>query len=165
MKRSGLGAGAKSLERRSTFASPRSELERTPPDVRPIDNATAQATRKRKPAGKVSRAPAGARVSWVEAAKSRPCAMGCGQRATQGHHIVTQQELRRALRGEFGRFRWDLRNMLPVCNGCHAAHHARQAPIPMRVLRVHAPGVFAFAVELDRAWWLERVYPESEAAR
>lgn len=145
MRRSPLGAGAKSLERGSTFKP------------RPIDYANAQATRKGKP--RKPRVPGGAsKAAWGATARSRACAV-CGQRATQGHHIITQQELRHACGGELARFRWDQRNLLALCNGCHAGHHARSRPIPLSVLRAFAPDVFAFAVEIDRTWWVERTYP------
>lgn len=160
MKRSWIGAGAKSLERGSTF-------KRQDPDERPIDYATRQAVgskpKRRKARGSVTVQAQGQRAAWAAHGRTGLCLV-CGHRpATQGHHIVTQQELRKAAVDtgvELAAIRWDRRNLLPVCDGCHANHHSRSRPISLAVLRVHAPLVFAFAAEVGRAWWLTRTYPD-----
>jgi hypothetical protein len=40
---------------------------------------------------------------------------------------------------------WDERNLIPLCLGCHAAHHSRMGTLPLSAL---PDGVFAFAQEL-----------------
>lgn len=82
------------------------------------------------------------------------CVCGCGKAAANRHHCLTRQVLRR----EGGDPR-DERNLVPVAYGCHAAHHARVKPLPLRVL---PDSVFEFAVELlggGPAWsYLSRYY-------
>lgn len=76
----------------------------------------------------------------------------------QGHHVLTQQALRK--RG-FEEFLWDKRNRLATCEGAHMRHHTRIRPIPRELLPDSA---FEFAAELGLTWLLERVYPEQVAA-
>ena len=65
--------------------------------------------------------------------------VGCGAPAAQLHHVVYQQELRRA-GGDVG----DPRGMVPVCLECHTAHHARLRPLHSCVL---SSASFTFALE------------------
>lgn len=99
--------------------------------------------------------------------RGKPCAV-CGRRPSFGHHVIDQEELRKLARSrglDVDRLLWDERNRLPVCEGCHHAHHRwllRSSPtgrIPRAVLRRHCPDVFAFAASLGLEWWLEREYP------
>lgn len=65
----------------------------------------------------------------------------CGQPAVQFHHVVYQQHVRRAFRGQhpsnttpeyaecIKKLLSDRRNMLPLCYDCHRRHHNRVAPI------------------------------------
>jgi hypothetical protein len=92
----------------------------------------------------------------------------CGAKAgVQGHHVITQQQLRIAaseLNKDFERLRWDTRNRLPLCARHHAAHHSAFHRIPRDVLEKACPKVFQFARELGLEWWLERTYGDQEAA-
>lgn len=106
--------------------------------------------------------------AWAHRARSKVCAL-CGARNPQGHHVITQQQLRKTaaeLGLEFERLRWDTRNFLALCNRHHDAHHSRRHPVSWSVLVTECPKVVQFARELDLVWWLERTYPgaESEAA-
>lgn len=77
----------------------------------------------------------------------------CGARAVHRHHIITRQVLRR----EGGDPR-DERNLIDLCWDCHAAHHARSKPLPLRCLPDEA---YDFADELmgPAAFdWLTRFY-------
>lgn len=94
--------------------------------------------------------------------RSKRCAI-CGARQVQGHHILRQQDLRRAAQAldlEFERLRWDDRNRLPLCEKCHGLHHARQRPVPLQVLIKHAPKVFQMARELELEESLRRQYAD-----
>lgn len=66
--------------------------------------------------------------------------VGCGRRGVHRHHAVYEQHIDR----EGGNAR-DQRVLVWVCRSCHDAHHARTAPLPVRVL---PDGVFEFAAEL-----------------
>jgi hypothetical protein len=83
--------------------------------------------------------------------------------ATQGHHIIAAQLLRReALRRSVALLPilWDRRNRLGVCPDCHANHHGRSRPIVREVLLRDAVWVFGFARELNLEWALDREYPQ-----
>lgn len=84
------------------------------------------------------------------------CVCGCGARAVQMHHVVYRQELdreaARRARLEPGTrathrvaLHADARNLVPLALACHAAHHNRQRPLPIRVL---PDAVFEFAAEV-----------------
>lgn len=108
-----------------------------------------------------------AAAAWAAAARRKRCVV-CGAKEPQGHHIVWQQQLRRQatwLGVEFERLRWDRRNLLPLCEGCHGANHARSRPVTLEELRAHAPKVFQFARELGLLPWLERTYPPAGNSR
>jgi hypothetical protein len=65
--------------------------------------------------------------------------VGCGSCAEELHHVVYQQELRRA-----GADCGDFRGMVPVCRECHARHHSGLRPLQLGAL----PSVcFSFAKE------------------
>lgn len=57
------------------------------------------------------------------------CAAGCGMAATDAHHVVYEQELRKR-----GLPRWDARDGLPVCRTCHEAHHNGSKRLPLHLL-------------------------------
>lgn len=72
---------------------------------------------------------------------NRPrCICGCGQFATVEHHAILEQIVRR----EHGDVK-DPRNLVPIANGCHAAHHARRRKIDLEKL---PDSVYEFAAEL-----------------
>jgi hypothetical protein len=101
-----------------------------------------------------------ARQRWTEEARKRPCAM-CGRGPSQGHHVITQQELKhvaRAKRVLLMTIRWDLRNMLPLCESCHERHHKGICRVPLLLAFRLCPGLDDFARECDRMWWLARYY-------
>ena len=64
----------------------------------------------------------------------------CQAPADELHHVVYRQELRR-LTGDPD----DRGNLVALCRGCHARHHARVEVLPTRVLPDSA---FAFARDL-----------------
>lgn len=147
MKRTRLGPGKAALERGSTFKPRPVALKR----------ASAPKRRPRPPRSARARAASGA---WVVGLG--PCAVCGSTRGIAGHHVVTQQELGHvaAEQGrDLDRLLWDQRNRLALCEGCHAAHHSRARPVPLTILFHRCPGVFDFAEEIDRSWWLERTYP------
>ncbi len=82
------------------------------------------------------------RRAWYARPKG-PCATNCGRKARTRHHVVYRQAVERA-----GGAIWDLRNGLPLCPTCHAAHH--QPGIRRRVIALAAltDEAFEFAREL-----------------
>jgi hypothetical protein len=95
---------------------------------------------------------------WMRRARSARCVI-CGAQLPKGHHIITQQQLRRSAAECYEQVRWDLRNMLPLCEHDHAGHHSKMHPIPLSIVLYHRPEVVAFAKELELTWWLSREYP------
>lgn len=83
----------------------------------------------------------------------------CKQPATELHHAVAQQELRRHAQHRrrpnapsFERLRGDQRNMIPLCDPHHDEHHSFQGRLDLNYLPT---SVFAFAEEVlgpDAAW-------------
>lgn len=143
MRRSPLGPGKRSVQRGSTFASRGQGLGR--------------ARRARRDPVTVLAA-----SSWKAGVATAACVM-CAARPVHGHHIVTQQEIRKAAArtgGDVDELLWDQRNRLALCADCHASHHARSHPIPFNVLLTHAPASLEFASELGLDWWIERTYPD-----
>lgn len=81
------------------------------------------------------------------------CVCGCRGRVVNQHHVVYRQEIVR--RGGDVR---DPRNLVPVAWTCHADHHGRGGPLPLRVLPDSA---YEYAGELmgPAAFdWLQRHY-------
>lgn len=60
----------------------------------------------------------------------------CGLLATESHHIVPQQTIRKAGLGED--VRWDVRGRLLLCDDCHRRHHSRKRPILLSELPLSA---------------------------
>lgn len=90
----------------------------------------------------------------------------CQLAATELHHAVAQQELRRHAWSRrrpdaptFADLRSDPRNMVPLCDAHHDEHHSFQGQLDMNFLPTP---VFTFAEELlgrDGAWsYLSRRY-------
>lgn len=73
------------------------------------------------------------------------------------HHLVTQQQIKKVVRGIDARgFRLnDERNIVPVCRRHHDLYHGCRLRIPREALPA---GVEDFAAELGLEWWLERQY-------
>lgn len=99
---------------------------------------------------------------WAATARGLPCAV-CGRTGgSRGHHTLYQGWLR-AVAAEhqldFELLRWDPRNLLALCEGCHVAHHSAARRVPRRVLPA---GVFQMAQELGLVWRIDRTYPEGE---
>lgn len=85
------------------------------------------------------------------------CAV-CGYPSSVSHHVVYAQHLRPAER-------WATANVLPLCNGCHEAHHNGSRRIPVARL---LPWNLVFAREvLGGAWegYMERRYGGTIAER
>lgn len=82
----------------------------------------------------------------------RQCAEGVG---LQLHHAIYRQELRHLAAGDrrrFAKLDADYRNLFPLCEECHAAHHQRVRVLPLVVL---PDSVYAFAKDV---MWPERAY-------
>lgn len=73
------------------------------------------------------------------------CACGCGRRASQHHHVVYEQELRRLDPARERGLVKDKRNLVPVSHLCHYSHHNRIAVYPLSML---PDPVFEFAREV-----------------
>lgn len=87
------------------------------------------------------------------------CICGCGRKATQRHHAITQHQLRKVVSAEHlasGKsgprdivrelaLCNDSRNLVPIHHTCHAAHHGRSKPLRLAML---PDSVFAFASEV-----------------
>lgn len=88
----------------------------------------------------------------------RLCACGCGRVAIQQHHVVYAQHCR----AEGASIR-DRRNLIPVAQGCHGAHHNRTKPYSLASLPTSA---FEFAEEVfgaGRAFnYLRRRYADED---
>lgn len=109
--------------------------------------------------------------AWMLEARRRRCVV-CGARRPHGHHIITQQRIRKQcqiLGFNYDLYRWDQRNLLAVCERCHARHHSKLPgyQIRMATVLVHAPQVVAMAKELRLVWWLNHEYlsPTLDAQR
>lgn len=81
------------------------------------------------------------------------------------HHTIPAQVLRRELShlpdDQLAGVLGDERNLMWLCRYCHEAHHNRSRPIPADCLN-HGHWEFANLWDLD--WYLERTYPNQEAA-
>jgi 5-methylcytosine-specific restriction endonuclease McrA len=98
--------------------------------------------------------------AWARHARKKRCVV-CGAKGAKGHHIITQQQLRIAateLDRDYESLRWDLRNLLPLCERHHTAHHSRAHVLDLLIVLEHAPKVAQFARELDLFWYLQREY-------
>lgn len=74
------------------------------------------------------------------------CARGCGRLAVHAHHIVRRQEIRRYGAPELVEVLIaDERNLMPLCEEHHAAHHSRSNVIPLALV---PDGAVDFAVRL-----------------
>lgn len=102
------------------------------------------------------------RLVWNRAIRGTLCVV-CQQRpATEGHHIIKEQVLRRYSTSngyDVEDVRFDPRNRLGVCKDCHANHHSRARPITRETLWRFARWVFDFARTVDLEWVLDREYP------
>lgn len=76
----------------------------------------------------------------------------------QGHHAIAKSKLR-----QLGLIAacMDLRNRVPVCEHRHEQHTTGYRPIPRELLPA---SVFEFADELGLGWYVDRHYPERQAA-
>lgn len=71
--------------------------------------------------------------------------IACPRPATELHHVLRKQDLRRAARSRrnpdaapFSVLAADQRNLIPLCDPCHDRHHSVQAPLPASVLPIAA---------------------------
>jgi 5-methylcytosine-specific restriction endonuclease McrA len=103
-----------------------------------------------------------AAAAWAWVARSQPCA-ACGQSdRIEGHHVLYAQHVRVACRSldlDYETWRWDVRNLMPLCMRCHQAHHTGRR-LPLELVERACPGVRAFAVELGLEHRLDRSYGE-----
>jgi hypothetical protein len=100
--------------------------------------------------------------AWARHAKRRVCAL-CSAPNPHGHHVIYLQELKRVIRSHNLEDRrqgilYDRRNLLPLCERHHAAHHSGAHPLTLTIVRSACPKVDQFAAELGLDWWLERYY-------
>ena len=113
---------------------------------------------------KPRREPEEARLSrlWWEAVTGKgkkPC-VRCGSAwHTQGHHVISQQELRRYARAhglDPVPLLWAVEVGLCVCPTCHANHEAAVERIPRSLLSADN---LAFAASLGLSYLIDRYYP------
>jgi hypothetical protein len=103
-----------------------------------------------------------ASMAWAARARSKRCVM-CGAAYPHGHHVIYLQELKRTVRSKRLEHRrqgilYDRRNMLPLCERHHSAHHSGMHPLPLDVVLAACPKAEQFASELGLGWFLERYY-------
>lgn len=99
--------------------------------------------------------------AWARRARGKRCVI-CGAQYPRGHHVITQQMLKtqcKELDLDYRRVRWDERNLMPLCDRHHAAHHSRAHAISLEIVLASCPKIIQFARELDLVWWLSRNYP------
>lgn len=97
---------------------------------------------------------------WAKSSRDLSCA-ACGAITdwkrgivVQGHHIVRQALIRARGREEdwsqeeLDRRLWDLRNRLPLCAACHAAHHSAMQRLSWNLVIHVATKVEQFAREV-----------------
>jgi len=116
--------------------------------------------RVKRPAGilEVNRplADAWQRMPWLQ-----QCEV-CGTKpAEQAHHVVKEQTIRACsyrLGYDYEVVRWDVRNRLWVCTGCHEPHTQASKRIHVSKLR---PDTFEFSHEHGFDWALEKEYDQS----
>lgn len=93
------------------------------------------------------------------------CAVCGSTRAVQAHHVIRQQHLRRRSR-ELGVpaavLLCDPRVGMPVCDSCHAAHHAAARRIPRALVPV---ATVEFVLEVGLGWLLNREYASEVSPR
>jgi hypothetical protein len=77
----------------------------------------------------------------------------------EGHHIITQQQLRKVDATE--EQRWDVRNGMALCERHHRRHTRALERVPFHLLRLEA---FEFAEELKVGWLLAKYYPQVKEA-
>lgn len=163
MKRSELKAGAKSIERGSTFAKPRSEMAKGEGLKR-----TRMKPGKRNSRSKVEQAQAEAWHRLVCA--GRICVRrGCNAPAGPwGHHAPRKEWLNRQ---GVGHVKWDPRCGVPPCPDCHDRHETGVVRITRDDLIASGdwPRLVAWAKDVDARYFpgrepvlarLEREYPE-----
>jgi len=80
--------------------------------------------------------------------------VSCGAPATEAHHAIEAQYLRR----HYPLHVYDTRNAVPVCGRCHANHTAATRRLPRACLPVEAE---TFAAALGLTHLLERYYRPS----
>jgi hypothetical protein len=89
----------------------------------------------------------------------------CGTKpAEQAHHVVREQVLRACasrLGYDYEVFRWDTRNRLWLCTGCHEPHTNASQRIHVSKLR---PDTFEFINKYGFGWALEKEYDHSVEA-
>lgn len=134
--------------------------------------ARAEQTRRRKAATavrKALRAPSStaeseAKERWMQIPWGAVCEVCGEQPATERHHAIREQTLRRYAYNHgftFEEVRWSLDLRILICVGCHAAHTQRSRPIAYAVLR---PETIALADDLGLSGCLEREYAQEAAA-
>jgi len=169
-----LGAGAKSLDRGSTFQAERRLLERRKPLAAASPRRAADPPKpmrhrpRRRPATEQEIA-----RDWHElVCRSRRCVKCGGQAGPYGHHAIRKEWMRRMV--VLARHMWDLDLGVPVCAPCHDRHETKVDPITRAELA--AAGIWQRLVQwarlLDERYFpghapvltrLERDYPMEAA--
>lgn len=101
-----------------------------------------------------------ARAWWQAVAHRKVCAVCGSTHKVQGHHVISQQVLRRLARKhglDVLALLWDKRNGVAVCEDCHVAHTTAKKRIPRRCIPLPAQ---EFAAELGVSYLIEKEYPE-----
>jgi hypothetical protein len=110
---------------------------------------------------RVRRVPDELPAIWHRGIEGTVC-VACRKRpATDAHHIIRVQTLRKEATGrcfDFETVRWDTRNRLGLCRQCHGEHHSGKARLTHELLWRYARWVYGFAEHLGLECALEREY-------
>lgn len=78
-----------------------------------------------------------------EIGKARfPRCLVCGQPTSEMHHYIPKSQSLY--------LRWDFRNLIPLCRGCHWAHHKKGDPRIAQVILQKKGNDWADELEIDR---------------
>lgn len=103
-------------------------------------------------------------VSWHRMPWLQQCEVCSTKPAEQAHHVVKEQTICACayrLGYDYEVVRWDTRNRLWVCTGCHEPHTNASKRIHVSKLR---PDTFEFVTEYGFGWALEKEYDHSVEA-
>jgi hypothetical protein len=98
---------------------------------------------------------------WRRWGLAQQCEVCREKPAEQAHHVVREQTLRKCAHDfgyDFEVVRWDRRNRLLICTGCHEPHTNASRRIHVSTLR---PETFEFITEFGFVWALEKEYDHS----
>lgn len=165
-RKTGLRAGAKSVERGSTFANRGEGLQRS---------RLSPKARKRDRRRELQQLRDELRAVWLAHASSMPCPITGAVDGLDAHHVCEQQQIKRAAAvagytpEQLIVALYDTRNCVGVEHLAHLGHHAfarqGQARIPRAVVLGRCPDILAFAAEHGLVAWFDRAYPEARESQ